>query len=128
MHLRTASFCAPRLDCSVDGGVYVVISHAVAADFRVETRAFKPLAGTLTHHSLGRACPRTVCYTVLGSGLNDPLAVRSDRVVHRVGSQVCAVGPYDRTEFDAHLSEVAWIAQRFEERPLYGGTLDHARR
>src|SRR5262249_41522946 len=79
-----------------------------AADFGVATRAFKPSARKLRLHGLGRdfidRLPR-----LLGSGGNDPPAARSDRVVHRVGSQVCAIGPRDRAEFDAHLSEVAWI-------------------
>src|SRR5438093_4370196 len=66
----------------------------------------------------------TVCHASLDSGGNYPLAGRSDRIVHRVGSQVRSIRPRDRAEFDAYLSEVVWIAQSFEQRPLYGGTLD----
>src|SRR5439155_26304780 len=60
----------------------------------------------------------------LVSGGYYPLAARFDFVVHRVGSQVRSIGPHDRAEFDPYLSEVGWIAQPFEQRPLYGGTFD----
>ena len=50
--------------------------------------------------------PPTFLPRLLSLGGDYPLTGRSDRVVHRVGSQVCSVWPRDRAQFDTYLSEV----------------------